>query len=119
KTRGGAFMEIAKVTASLHRHDIDLPGIGDSVETRMFVFCEVELTDGRKGFGVTGQFLPWSIISCIEDHIAPIIVGLDPVHVEKIHGLVWNRLNNRAYTGVISHALSAVDIALWDLRGKA
>ncbi|MBF9035893.1 mandelate racemase/muconate lactonizing enzyme family protein [Rhodobacterales bacterium HKCCE2091] len=112
-------MKIANIKASLHRHDIDLPGIGDSIETRMFVFCEIECEDGQKGFGVTGQFLPWAIISCIEDHIAPAIKGMDPVHTEAIHALVWNRLNNRAYTGIISHALSAIDIALWDLRGKA
>ncbi|RDW14762.1 mandelate racemase/muconate lactonizing enzyme family protein [Paracoccus thiocyanatus] len=110
--------KIANITASLHRHDISLPDIADSVETRMFVFCEIELQDGRKGFGVTGQFLPWPIISCIQDHILPAIRGMDPFHTEAIADRVWSRLNNRAYTGVISHALSAVDIALWDLKGK-
>jgi len=112
-------MKIANIKASLHRHDIDLPGIGESIETRMFVFCEIECEGGEKGFGVTGQFLPWPIISCIEDHIAPAIKGMDPTHTEAIHALVWSRLNNRAYTGIISHALSAIDIAMWDLRGKA
>ncbi|MGX9936560.1 mandelate racemase/muconate lactonizing enzyme family protein [Advenella kashmirensis] len=112
-------MKIANITASLHRNDIQLPDIKDSVETRTFVFVEIETDSGMKGFGVTGQFLPWAIITCITDHIAPLIKGMDPVHTEKIHDLIWSRLNNRAYTGVISHAISAVDIALWDLRGKS
>ena len=53
-------MKIANITASLHRHEIDLPGIGESIESRMFVFVEVETDTGVKGLGCTGQFLPWS-----------------------------------------------------------
>lgn len=111
-------MKIAKITASMHRHEIHLPGI-ESVETRTFVFCEVETEDGLKGMGCTGHFLPWSTIPCIEKHIFPAIKGMDVFHTEAIHNKVWKQLNNRAYTGVISNALSAIDIALWDIKGKA
>ncbi|TIU59994.1 MAG: mandelate racemase/muconate lactonizing enzyme family protein, partial [Mesorhizobium sp.] len=111
-------MKIANITASLHRHEIDLPGIGESIESRMFVFVEVETDTGVKGLGCTGQFLPWSTMPCIEDHIFPLIKGMDVFHTEAIHSKIWKQLNNRAYTGVISNALSAVDIALWDLQGK-
>jgi len=111
-------LKIANITASLHRHDIDLPGIGESIETRMFVFVEIELEDGRKGMGVTGSFLPWATMPCIREHIFPLIKGMDVRHTEAIHSKVWKQLNNRAYTGVIVNALSAIDIACWDLRGK-
>src|SRR3546814_547704 len=111
-------LKIANIKASLHRHEIDLPGIGESIETRMFVFVEVETEDGQKGMGVTGSFLPWAVMPCIEEHIFPLIKGKDVRHTEAIHHLVWKQLNNRAYTGVISNALSAIDIACWDLRGK-
>jgi L-alanine-DL-glutamate epimerase-like enolase superfamily enzyme len=112
-------VKIAKIKASLHKHEIDLPGIGESIETRMFVFVEIETEDGRKGMGVTGSFLPWAVMPCIEQHIFPLIRGKDVRHTEAIHHAVWKQLNNRAYTGVISNALSAIDIACWDLRGKA
>lgn len=112
-------MKIAKIEASLHRHEIELPGIGESIESRMFVFVEVTLDDGQKGFGVTGAILPWAVIACIEHHLAPVLKGMDYRLTEKIHAEVWHKINNRAYTGVISNALSAVDIALWDIRGKA
>ncbi len=115
----GKRMKIARITTSLHRHEIDLPGIGESIESRMFVFVEIETECGQKGFGVTGQFLPWSVIPCIEDHIFPLIKGMDARHTEAIHSLVWKKLNIRTYTGVISNALSAIDIACWDLKGKA
>jgi L-alanine-DL-glutamate epimerase-like enolase superfamily enzyme len=112
-------MKIANIKASLHRHAIEIEGISEAVEQRQFVFVEVETDDGLKGFGVTGQFLPWSVLPCIEKHIFPAIKGMDPRDTEKIHMTVWKKLNPRAYTGVISNALSAVDIALWDIRGKA
>ena len=112
-------MKIANIKASLHRHEIDLPGIGQSIESRSFVFVEVETEDGRKGMGCTGSFLPWAVMPCIEHHLLPLLKGKDVRHTELIHNLVWRQLNNRAYTGVISNALSAVDIACWDLRGKA
>jgi L-alanine-DL-glutamate epimerase-like enolase superfamily enzyme len=111
-------MKISNITASLHRHEIELPDIPGSIESRMFVFVEVETDNGLKGFGVTGSILPWAVIACIEHHIFPAIKGQDYRLTERIHSIIWQQLNNRTYTGVISNALSAVDIALWDIRGK-
>ncbi|MFC3340048.1 mandelate racemase/muconate lactonizing enzyme family protein [Paracandidimonas soli] len=111
-------MKIADIRCSLHRHEIDLPGIGKSIESRMFVFVEVETDDGLSGFGITGSMLPWAVMACIEHHLKPALVGMDVLHTDAIHAKVWKQLNSRTYTGVISNALSAVDIALWDIRGK-
>ncbi|WP_028035814.1 mandelate racemase/muconate lactonizing enzyme family protein [Chelativorans sp. J32] len=112
-------MKIASIKASLHRHAIRIDGIAEALEQRQFVFVEVETDTGHTGFGVTGQFLPWAVIPCIENHIFPVLKGMDPRDTERIHHAVWKKLNPRTYTGVISNALSAIDIALWDLRGKA
>ena len=111
-------MKITDIKATLHRHEIDLPDIGKSIESRMFVFVEVHTDEEISGFGITGSMLPWAIIACIHDHLKPALVGRDPYNTEEIHGHVWKKLNSRAYTGVISNALAAVDIALWDIRGK-
>src|SRR3546814_13828579 len=43
---------------------------------------------------------------------------MDPRDVEAIHHRVWWKLNPRAMTGVISSALSCLDIACWDIAGK-
>ena len=68
-------MKIGSISASLHRHEIDLPNIGKSIESRMFVFVEVETDDGLKGFGITGSILPWAVMACIEHHLAPALKG--------------------------------------------
>jgi L-alanine-DL-glutamate epimerase-like enolase superfamily enzyme len=112
-------MKIANIKATLHRTEIKLPGINESVESRMFVFVEVETESGLTGFGVTGQFLPWATIAAIENHFLPMLKGMDVRNTEAIHSAVWKKMNIRAYTGVISNALSAIDIALWDIRGKS
>ena len=111
-------MKISDIRASLHGNEIDLPGIGKSIERRMFVFVEVDTDEGLSGFGITGSILPWAVINCIDHHLAPALRGMDVVHTEAIHSKVWRKLNSRPYTGVISNALSAIDIALWDIRGK-
>jgi hypothetical protein len=67
-------MKIANIKATLHRTEIQLPGINESVESRMFVFVEVETDSGMTGFGVTGQFLPWATIAAIENHFLPICI---------------------------------------------
>src|SRR5258708_11733632 len=44
---------------------------------------------------------------------------MDVRDTEAIHQRIWLELNPRTMTGVISSALSCLDIALWDIQGKA
>ena len=112
-------MKIAKITASIHQFPVYLPMIDKPMEQRVLTFCEVETDDGLTGHGVTGAFLPWAQIAAIEHDIFPTIKGMDPRDTEAIHKAVWWKVNPRAYTGVVSNALSAIDIACWDIHGKA
>ena len=111
-------MKIKKLTASVHQYPVYLPIIDKPLEHRVFTFCEVETDEGHKGCGVTGAFLPWSIVMALKHDILPVIKDMDPRDTEAIHDKIWWRLNPRAYTGVISNALAALDIALWDIKGK-
>lgn len=111
-------MNITCIRASVHYLDVEVPGVEASVERRIFVYVEVGTDTGLTGFGLTGAMLPWAVKSCIEEHLAPALVGRNALHREAIHAHVWRHLNTRGYTGVIANALSAIDIALWDLAGK-
>lgn len=112
-------MKIKKISASIHQIPIYLPMIDKPMEQRVFTVCEVETDDGITGCGVTGAFLPWSLVAAIEEEIFPVIKDMDPRDTEAIHHAVWWKVNPRAYTGVVSNALSAIDIACWDIHGKA
>lgn len=50
---------------------------------------------------------------------APILEGADPEMSEGLWRQLWSGINFYGHKGVSVFALSAVDMALWDLRGKA
>jgi L-alanine-DL-glutamate epimerase-like enolase superfamily enzyme len=117
-------VKIKDIRASLHRFSISIPllegkieGYGRAEQTR-FVFCEVETDEGIVGYGLTGHFLAESVAVALERHLLPVVRDMDARDIELIHKTIWARLNPRAMTGTISMALSALDIALWDIQGK-
>ena len=59
-------------------------------------------------YGETQQ----SIQTIVQDVFAPQIIGMDPFDREKIHGVLNRTIHNQVAKG-------ALDIALWDIAGKA
>ncbi|MFE9581371.1 mandelate racemase/muconate lactonizing enzyme family protein [Nocardia sp. NPDC006044] len=118
-------MKIKDIRASVHTTSIDVPLLSERVsgygreEQREFVFCEVETDEGLTGVALTGHFLARAVVVALERHFLPAVLEMDPREVEAIHQRVWRTLNPRAMTGVVSSALSLLDIALWDIQGKA
>lgn len=118
-------MKIKDIRASVHTVSIDVPLLDGKVpgygreEQREFVFCEVETDDGVTGVALTGHFLARAVVVALEQHFLPVVADMDPREVEAVHQRVWRKLNPRAMTGVVSSALSLLDIALWDIAGKA
>ncbi len=55
----------------------------------------------------------------IDDLIAPLCVGQDATRIAPLMREVQERLQVFGRAGTLIHALSAVDIALWDIAGKA
>ena len=51
--------------------------------------------------------------------LAPLLAGRDPVHSTAFWADAWRQNNFVGHKGVAVMALSALDGALWDLRGKA
>ncbi len=111
-------MRIKDIRASVHSFPVTIPLIDHPIENRRIVFCEVETDDGYVGYGLTGHFLPFAVQVALNKEILPVVRDMDARDLEAIHETIWWRLNPRAMTGVISSALSCLDIALWDIHGK-
>jgi L-alanine-DL-glutamate epimerase-like enolase superfamily enzyme len=85
---------------------------------RNFLFVVVDTDEGLYGVGeagLTGREL--AVMGAIE-HFKPLLIGQDPFRIEHI----WQLLFRGGFfpaERVISSAISAIDIALWDLKGKA
>jgi len=112
-------VKIKNVKASFHDFEINVPLFKKPIIRRRIVFCEVETDTGIVGHGLTGgQYLPWSVVPAIEHHLFETVRDMDPRDTEAIHDKVWWDHNQRSMTGVVSAALSAIDIACWDIHGK-
>ena len=59
-----------------------------------------------------------AIRALIDREIAPLLLGAEPDRIEAVWQRMWNCLHYVGRGGLVSFAMSAVDIALWDLRGQ-
>ena len=84
------------------------------------ITATVRLSDGSKGTGYTytGGKGGRAILAMIEHDLAPFLLGQDGTAVEALYEAMQWHVHYVARGGVASFAISAVDIALWDLRGK-
>ncbi len=80
------------------------------------VACLVTAEDGTWGLGLTGYSGP--VIPIINEHFAPLLVGEDCTATEKLWDMMFRTASPYSAAGLASYAISAVDLALWDLKGK-
>ncbi len=81
----------------------------------------VMLEDGSQGTGYTytGGRGGRAVMAMIEHDLAPFLLGQDASSIDAIYDQMWWHLHYVGRGGVASFAISAVDIALWDLHCKA
>jgi L-alanine-DL-glutamate epimerase-like enolase superfamily enzyme len=94
--------------------------LGDAMGSFRFhqwLTCEVEADTGEVGLG-NAALAPPLVKHAIDQYYAPLIVGADPFD----YAYLWEKMYRRTLAwgrkGVGMTAISAVDIAIWDLMGK-
>jgi len=114
---------IATVEARLYKVPLDevLVDAKHGAHTHFdLVTATVRTADGLTGTGYTytGGRGGHAVAALIRHDLAPFLAGEDAAPVEDLHdALVWH-LHYVGRGGIAAFAISAVDIALWDLRGK-
>src|ERR1700730_9491220 len=82
------------------------------------LFVVVDTDEGIYGVGESGlSGRELAVIGAVE-HLQPVLIGQDPSRREHI----WQLLFRRGFfpaNRVVGSAISAIDIALWDIQGKA
>ncbi|HAL49554.1 MAG: L-rhamnonate dehydratase [SAR202 cluster bacterium] len=78
--------------------------------------CVVTAEDGTWGFGLTVHSGPVSEI--INEHFAELLIGENCMATEKLWDVMQRSSSPYGTAGLASFAISAVDNALWDLKGK-
>jgi L-alanine-DL-glutamate epimerase-like enolase superfamily enzyme len=116
-------MKITHVTTRVLRTPADNPlvvGLPAPTDTREFVTLELGTDQGLVGLGLTffGAALTPALKSAV-DTMAGLVIGDDPSNTEAIAAKLRRAAGSSGPGGIFSLALSAVDIACWDLKGKA
>lgn len=85
---------------------------------RNYLFVVVDADDGLYGVGEAGLTGRELAVSGAIEHLRPLLVGQDVMRTEHL----WQMLSRGGFFPhgkVIGSAIAAIDIALWDIKGKA
>lgn len=85
--------------------------------SRSGMLVEIHSEDGTVGWG-EAYGPPRILANIIDTTFAPLLVGQNPLATEDIWQKLYDSLRDHGQRGVVIQALSAVDVALWDLKGK-
>lgn len=113
-------MKIVRVTATPLNVPLHIKLVGvDRKLSLSSCYVEVETDTGLVGHGLTGiteEDVIGQIVNCVA---GPAILGDDPLAHERVWDKLYWTLMPRGQTGYAAHALAAIDVALWDIKGKA
>jgi len=76
---------------------------------------EIGTDKGIRGYGNGGRAGGF----IVEGHLTKLLLGEDPFDVEKLWDIMWRSTMSYGRMGVTMNAISGVDVALWDIIGKA
>src|ERR1035437_5482361 len=114
----GEIMKIRKVTCWVLRIPFTFPLVKET-QYALANFVEVETDDGLKGHALSTYPLKYGIREYINREAAPAIEGMDPLRPEEVRTKLFWATARKHFMGAWSCAVSLIDIALWDLKGKA
>ena len=107
---------------SIEAIPVSYPEPNDFDALRHLCLCKITADDGQIGWGESITQFPESNFAtkAVIEGMAENLLGKDPVHTEAL----WRQNKQQAWWygyggGIASYAVSALDIALWDLKGKA
>ncbi len=111
-------MKIVSVQTHLLEYRLDTPFESASMrfDKRSHMLVEITCDDGTVGWGeCLGPARPNAAIVAA---YAQWLVGMDPLQTERIWVTLYNALRDQGQRGLAVTALSGIDIALWDIKGK-
>ncbi|MER7880480.1 mandelate racemase/muconate lactonizing enzyme family protein [Streptomyces solisilvae] len=93
---------------------------GSALDVLGVVVVRVTDTDGRVGEGWTTVIGGGgaSVVSFLSTELVPLVIGADPARVRDLWQRMFMHSLSRGRKGVAMYAISAVDIAVWDLRAR-
>ena len=108
---------ISSVQTAAWRIPTEAPESDGTLRWDSTTIIVVEVTgEGATGIGWT--YGPAAVYSIVEDVLSEVVIGCDAMSPRSIWRSMLHRLRNAGTPGVASMAVSAVDIAVWDLKAR-
>lgn len=95
----------------------DVPGSIAGFRFLGWLVVEIECDDGTIGIG-NAALAPHATKATIDTYLKPLLVGTDPMDSEYIWQSMYRRTLPFGRKGIGMTAISAVDLAVWDAKGK-
>lgn len=116
-------MKITNVTAIVLR----LPEISTAADgTQDDLIITVETDEGIIGYGEvdTAPYVGKAVVDAYMSHgacygLREVVVGSDPFDYEQIWNNMWAKTYYYGRSGPVMHVMSGIDMAIWDILGKA
>ncbi|HWG74403.1 MAG TPA: enolase C-terminal domain-like protein [Acidimicrobiales bacterium] len=110
-------MTVSEVTARAYKVPTDQPEADGTLSWDATVVVVVTVTDGdRTGLGYT--YAGVGAATVITEHLKPVVLGGDPAAIPQLAEDMARAVRNLGRPGLVACAISAVDVALWDLRAR-
>ncbi|NIO07131.1 MAG: mandelate racemase/muconate lactonizing enzyme family protein [Deltaproteobacteria bacterium] len=113
-----ASMKIAAIEALELANIPVTPPLVKSPMKQSATLIQVKTDNGITGISQITGAMPSATLAFIGQELTPFLRGKDPLETERLmHQMLWN-FNTRNHSGVWNFAVSAIDVALWDIKGK-
>jgi L-alanine-DL-glutamate epimerase-like enolase superfamily enzyme len=100
----------------IRQHEFDAPWVWGSFNQ---IVVSVPTDEGITGYGEAfGYGVPHATAAVIERVLKPMVVGEDPTQIAAIQEKMFRQTHLFGRYGITTFAISAIDIALWDIAGK-
>ena len=110
-------MTISNVDVMVYEYPTDQPEADGTIDWDSTTIVAVRLHDGdHEGLGWT--YAAGAVRTVITDLLEPVLMGADTSEIPKIAEQMSRACRNVGRPGIAACAISAVDIALWDLRAR-
>jgi L-alanine-DL-glutamate epimerase-like enolase superfamily enzyme len=111
---------IARVSAFALNLPVQVRMLGIERDTSLSAcMVRVETASGLQGWGFTAITEEEVVATVVNEVAGPALIGEDALAHERIWDRLYWLLSPRGQTGYGPHAIAAIDVALWDIKGKA
>jgi D-galactarolactone cycloisomerase len=108
--------EVLTIPLSGATHDTGWPG-GTKVDEQMNTLLEVRTDEGLTGIG--SVFTSQALVEAALQLLRPMLIGETGLEAERVAEKLRQMTFWQGRGGSVEHAISGIDIALWDLLGQA